>query len=653
MTVASFWGTPSSEVSITARLRGTAWTGRVGRGFTRISGAAGAPADWWEAFYPISSTTPMMVLDYANDQYVVDLAGSGLVEKTFKELHTTTRASGATQVVDGLVVSAAHAYTTRSEQLNFGDWSNFNISITANDAVSPDGETSADKVIATTANNAHYMNGQNHNFVQGTLYKLSCYFNKADITYMGLWFGGGAMPASEREAVFNLNTGVVSYVQTNITAKIVDAGGGWWLCSIEREATSSAANTTGIVLSDDGVLPSSYAGDGTSGGHAFGFHLRQLPMGPSHDFADTYVQAFADPVQQVRIGDTGILMEPVATNICLRSEELGTVWGGSATVTSDDSIAPNGLIKADKVADTSAVATQNKSQSIAVSDDSAKYTLSCYVLKDAITSRFPEFLVRFGGGTQRDFRTRINTLTGALDTSLATTPMVVSSELRGLYWFIRVTVDNNSTGNTNLSIFFQPAIAATIDGAADVTIQGDITVWGVDCKVGAGLSSYIPTAGVAVTRAAETATLLTDQFDYVNTDWSMASEVIVDDLTAALSKYVYTFTGTGGLSATAFYKTDGKASFFAGVGGDVTFGTASPRAVPTKIAVRFAVNDLNITVDGGTPVEDAVVTGATLITTMSIGNRLSDGLRALDGTIAFISYWKVGLIDADIVGLST
>jgi len=122
-----------------------------------------------------------------------------------------------------------------SEQFNNAAWFPLNATVTANNAISPDGTQNADKIDYT--NNNNYLIGTASPNAQNTSYTVSCYAKKGttDIFVFreAFYFGSSAK--------FNLTNGTI-VTDTTGTAKITSVGNGWYRCSITQAYTSGQTN---------------------------------------------------------------------------------------------------------------------------------------------------------------------------------------------------------------------------------------------------------------------------------------------------------------------------------------------------------------------------------------------------------------------------
>lgn len=134
-----------------------------------------------------------------------------------------------------------------SEQFDNAAWAKLNVTVTVNNAISPDGTQNADKIDYTNVNN--YLVSTSTN-AQNISYTASCYVKKGTtdrfVLREGFYFGS--------LAEFNLTNGTIVSDSTG-TAKITSVGNGWYRCSITQAYVSVQIY---VIFSYD-----SYLGTGT------------------------------------------------------------------------------------------------------------------------------------------------------------------------------------------------------------------------------------------------------------------------------------------------------------------------------------------------------------------------------------------------------
>jgi hypothetical protein len=208
---------------------------------------------------------------------------------------TFTRASSATRVnSDGLIESVATGVprldysqgscpslllepqrtnlVLYSEEFDNASWEKTNTTITANSTTSPDGNTTADKIVETTANGEHNVRQDSGLSVLSTTYTFSIYAKSSERSF--LQFVGVSGIASSR-ANFNLSNGTLGAVDASINASIINAGNGWYRCIVTATSNSVGVlrNQWNIITSSTSARVERYTGDGTSGLFLWGAQL--------------------------------------------------------------------------------------------------------------------------------------------------------------------------------------------------------------------------------------------------------------------------------------------------------------------------------------------------------------------------------------------
>lgn len=164
------------------------------------------------------------------------------------------------------------------------------------------------------------------------------------------------------------------------------------------------------------------------------------------------------------------LVEGKRTNSLLQSRSLGTTpWSGLTTL-AQDAIGIGGAANTAWTLTDSSTSHASRDQAVGVADDGATHTVSVFIKKDADTTRFPMVEGILTGGTTRVYlHAQINTQTGAG----ANVGSAGTGSFRvldwGAYWRVEVTLTNNTTGNTSLSIKLHPSsgtVLGTVSAAA-------------------------------------------------------------------------------------------------------------------------------------------------------------------------------------------
>jgi len=163
----------------------------------------------------------------------------------------------------------------RSEEFDDASWTKTNATVTANTIVAPDGTLSAEKLITNSGSTGGNVNAAVT--VTGVPHTFSVYAKAGEVSLLRLVQGNTIL------AAFELTTQVVSIV-SGTSASIVDAGNGWYRCSVVT--TPEAGSRTYRIFGRTSVE----TGDGFSGIYIWG---AQLEAGA---FPTSYIPTVASQV---------------------------------------------------------------------------------------------------------------------------------------------------------------------------------------------------------------------------------------------------------------------------------------------------------------------------------------------------------------------
>ena len=218
------------------------------------------------------------------------------LNNNFKPLpFTFTRASTATRVNEsGLIESVASGVPridfldnadghlllepsrtnslTYSEDFSNAVWVKTNVTVSANSTSSPDGSESADSVVSSASNVAHFISTPAFTVSSAASYTTSI-FAKYNGTFMQITFGTGQVSGNPR-VNFDLQNGVLGSLDTGISASIDSYGNGWYklTATVTTATTSLNVNFVNIPSSTSSRVQA-YEGDGVSGAYLWGAQL--------------------------------------------------------------------------------------------------------------------------------------------------------------------------------------------------------------------------------------------------------------------------------------------------------------------------------------------------------------------------------------------
>jgi hypothetical protein len=213
---------------------------------------------------------------------------AGFNEPCFDHDPTTGKALG---------LSIHQSYTNKvvySELFADTIWTKTRASVTKNVLASPDGTTTADKLVEDgTVTNSH-LTTQTITALS-TVHRFAVFAKAGERTRVQTRFAGGAGDAAA--AAFNLSTGAIanetqSSAQQASNPLIVDYPDGYYRCSINCAAASGYTNV-GIFL--DNGTSHSYSGDSTSGAYIWGAQVTEgeidFPYAKPHQSSGAAVEA--------------------------------------------------------------------------------------------------------------------------------------------------------------------------------------------------------------------------------------------------------------------------------------------------------------------------------------------------------------------------
>ena len=160
----------------------------------------------------------------------------------------------------------------RSEEFDNSSWSKTNSIIDANSIVSPNGELTADKLIANTTTGTHYIQSTVSSLSTSSEATFSIFVKKSEISQLQLLCAQNSSPFTNWARLsFDLNT-LTAFSSTVGTFGYEDYGNGWLRVFVTGTPTSSGALIRVSLFKNSGNY---FAGNNIDGFYVFGAQVEQ------------------------------------------------------------------------------------------------------------------------------------------------------------------------------------------------------------------------------------------------------------------------------------------------------------------------------------------------------------------------------------------
>lgn len=585
---------------------------------------------------------PSLLLDFANT-------------RTLDPRITFTRASTATFYDGKTTAMAEQNLFTYSQEFDNAAWSKSNVTVTANASIAPDGATTAELIVPTTANITHSVF---RGFTSG-VQTLSVFAKAAGYNYVSV---SDAANGFIGQFTVDLTTGTITQNTASafITATVTNAGNGWYRISISRNFTAGVQLHFAPTNTETGgglYTPTPFAGDGTSGIYLWGAQLEQRSTVTAYTPTTTqaitnYIPALQTAASGVARFDCnpttneslGLLIEESRTNLVTYSDDFSNAaWVKSnSTVTANTIVAPDGTLTADKLFESTSAGGHDVRQAGTLA--SGTNTFSVYLKAAERTWA----LIQVGGAVVG--LAYVNLATGAIGTVTGGFTATAVSVGNG-WWRCSITGISQSTAATVAGVYLalnNNSFSYTGDG------YGGIYIWGAQLEAGAFATSYIPTVASQVTRAADAASMTDTNF---SSWYNQAAGTIYTESSSfspAATRQSYGISdntisnrivGASSLDSSLFVATSGVQQ------ANINTNTVAAN-VATKLAAAVTLDNFAVCRDNGTVFTDS--SGLMpLVNRMFIGNGATGSGAALNGTIKKIAYYPLRVTNAQLQGLTS
>ena len=340
--------------------------------------------------------------------------------------------------------------------------------------------------------------------------------------------------------------------------------------------------------------------------------------------------------------DGALLLEPSSTNLITYSEDFSnaswTITG--ATITSNSIISPDGTLNATKLVENSSN-SQHKVQETTNSITAGNVVYSQFIKKGERNKVLLE--LGGGGGGYAKFNLELGIVIS--ENNLNATITEFSNN-----WY-RCSVSFTSTGT---SVYLGTYI---LDDTETFSYQGDGTsgvyLYGAQLEEGSYPTSYIPTNGTAVTRAAETANGAGNSEVFNDSEGVLFANIsalandgngqIRINEQGVLNSVIMEFRDSGTTLRT--YIFDGNAT------NQFLSETDINPNDNIKIALKYKQNDCSLYLNGFVRATDAIATMPSNLNTLSFDQ--GDGANPFYGKTKQLAYYNTVLTDLELETLTS
>jgi len=550
--------------------------------------------------------------------------GDELTEYTPSVESFVSRASSATYVDDttGLITTTPVNKLLYSEDFGQSVWDKSNVSGITTGQLAPDNTNTAAKLAFINVNNWYIY--QSAGSVIGQPYIGHVYLKGSANATLGL----------RKPGLFDTNIGSSGTLSIDVTTE--------WQ---KFEAiTSSAENTDGRLLIDG----RSQNGASVPAGFELFIWHPQVEEGTT---ATPYIKTTSTISGAPRYENGELLLEEARTNLLTYSEDFSqSYWEKYANgrIQVDQATAPDGTNTADKLYQTASGNTGHTTNQITSATVGTTYTASVFFKADTFNN--PSLSLNFrnsGGGSVLYVGKAIDLTDGSLSTVFSD-PDSSSVTDFGNGWY-RVSVTHTAPANTASVRSFIRLETTAADAA--------VFIWGAQLEQGSYPTSYIPTSGSTVTRAADVSTsaLGVDSF-YNQTEGTVFTEFDLSNV-GTDNLYVYEFQSDVNNRILSLARGDagnlGYVTTAGVVGVQIDKNTGWVNNQYYKTAFGVANNNVAMFLDGAQ--QGSTDTSVTLptVNTLNLGRKSDAPTYPINGHIKRLAYFNTRLPDATLQNITT
>jgi hypothetical protein len=530
-----------------------------------------------------------------------------------------------------------------SEQFDNAAWNKSSVTVTANADISPDGNTTAERLVFIAGTPSGILIQQNYATTSG-----------GNATYTFSIYLKSNTGSSQTVRLKNTHGGVLDNFSSDLT---ITTSWQRFTYTVTNGSSAGTGQIAGIINNASG---------GSADILAWGAQLELRSSATAYTATTTaqitnYIPALQTAASGVArfehnpvTGESlGLEIEEQRTNLFTYSDDFANAaWTKlNSTITSNTVVAPDGTLTADKLVETTANDVHYvRVNSVAVSNSTA-YTMTVYAKAGERTFIA---LQPFG-----DSRVAYFNLSNGTVGTISGSPTSTSITSVGNGWYRCSLTASTTTTAVTPYIYLVSA-----DNTAVYTGDGfsGIYIWGAQLEAGSFATSYIPTVASQVTRSADVADITGTNFSswyrvdegtlYAEgmaqpststTSGLNAATIANIDVDASQNGLPRLARNVGGQGRYAYYIPSGYQAHFTDLG-SWTSSTSG------KIAGAYKVNDFAASFNA-----NAVQTDTSGV--LLVGNRINIGRYGSDGywnsTIKKIAYYPKRLTNAELVALTT
>ncbi len=351
---------------------------------------------------------------------------------------------------------------------------------------------------------------------------------------------------------------------------------------------------------------------------------------------------FIDGVVQ---SEPSLLLEPTRTNSIPYSEDFSSVWVERAvTVTANSLISPDGTQNASTLTINNSTPYLGDLHDIVTTGNT--YTISCFVKKG--TNRWVR-LASYSSAITGAWFDLENGVVGTVNSTSA------SIEDFGNGWYKIKNTAIVTTGNNQVFIGLSDADG----GTSSSQIGNTVHIYGAQIEQGIYATSYIPTSGSAVTRAAETAYGAGTSDDFNDSEGVLYAEIAYPNPTTSSNLRIAISDGTTSnrVLFQNVHHTANRLQFYVIVGTSTVstdfYIDSSDITLFNKIAFKYKTNDFSVWINGVKVLTDTsgITFPSGTLTELAFDG--GDGLYDWYGKTKELSVFKTALTDSELEALTS